>query len=469
MNAQKDGLPMPRRLLAICAVSFGQALCIMDGSVANIVLPTIASDLHVDNAAAVLVITVYQLVLLMALLPLSALGDKIGHNRLYRLGLLLFSVATALCFIAHNLPVLLVIRALQALGAAAVLSVSMAIVKAIYPAHQLGRGLALNTIVGASAGALAPTLGGFILGFAPWPFVFAVGAPLGIVSLLLDKALPPSEPKGGSYDLGGALLCAAMFGLTIVGVEYANQGGAWRIAAAVVAAGLVVGFFFVRRERGRARPLMPVDLLARPDLALSLTGAALIYMGFTVLIVVLPFQLQQGHGFTSIEVGTLMASMPIASFFIGPFAGLLSDRFRPDRLALFGSLLAVVAALALAHLPAEAGRIDILWRLVLLGVGVSFFTGPNTRLFIGAVPGDRTAAASGLIATTRLMGQTLGATTATLLLAIGLRDPGVTQMTVAGLFLAAGASCLWRPTTRRSEPRWRRKDAGEGQVGAVHR
>ena len=80
MTAEEDGLPMPRRLLAISAVSFGQALCIMDGSVANIVLPTIASDLRVDNSAAVMVVTIYQLVLVMGLLPLSALGDKIGEN-----------------------------------------------------------------------------------------------------------------------------------------------------------------------------------------------------------------------------------------------------------------------------------------------------------------------------------------------------------------------------------------------------
>ena len=448
MNAEENGLPMPRRLLAICAVSFGQALCIMDGSVANIALPTIASDLRVDNSAAVMVVTIYQLVLVMGLLPLSALGDKIGHNRLYRLGLLVFSVATGLCFIADNLPLLLVIRAMQALGAAAVLSVSMAIVKAIYPPHQLGRGLALNTIVGASAAALAPTLGGFILGVAPWPFIFVIGAPLGIISLLLDKALPPSEPKGGSYDVWGALLCAAMFGLTISGIEYANQGGSWRMAVAIVVAGLLLGFFFVRREFGRTRPLLPVDLLVRPTLALPTAGAVLIYTGFTIVIVVLPFQLQQTHGFSPIEIGTLMASIPVASFFVAPAAGILSDRIRPERLALFGSLMSAIAAVALARLPAVASQLEILWRLTLLGVGVSFFTSPNTRMFIGAVPQDRTAAASGLVATTRLMGQTFGATAATTLLALGLHESGLSQMIVAALFLLAGATCVARLTAR---------------------
>lgn len=441
MKAAEDGLPMPRRLLAISAVSFGQALCIMDGSVANIALPTIASDLGVENSAAVLVVTVYQLVLLMGLLPFSALGDRIGHIQLYRLGLVIFSVATGLCFIADSLAMLVFIRAIQALGAAAVLSVSIAIVRAIYPSHQLGRGLALNAIIGSSAAVLAPTLGGFILAVAPWPYVFAVGAPLGIISLLLDKALPRSDPQRTPYDIRGALLCAAVFGLTVSGIEYANMGGSVNVAVPIVLAGLLLGFFFVRRERGRTRPLMPVDLLARPPLALPALGSLLIYMGFTIVTVLLPFKLQQDHGLSPSEIGGLMASMPLTSLFLAPVAGILSDRIQPERLGLFGAVVSLIAAIALAHLPAGAGHLEILWRLILFGIGLSFFTAPNTRMFIGAAPRDRSAAASGLIAAARLTGQTLGATATATLLAIGLEKTILSQLVVTALFIFAGGTC----------------------------
>src|SRR3954453_2271686 len=136
-----EGLPFPRRYWAIGAISFGTALVGMDGAIPSVALPTIAHDLHVGGSAAVLVVTIYQLVLVMTLLPFSALGDRLGHRRLYQIGQVVFTTASLLAFFARSLPFLLVVRAAQALGAAAALSVSTAMVRAIYPPRQLGRGL----------------------------------------------------------------------------------------------------------------------------------------------------------------------------------------------------------------------------------------------------------------------------------------------------------------------------------------
>lgn len=166
-----DGLPMPRRFLAVLAISLGNALVIIDGAMPTVALPTLSRDLGVPSASAVLVITVYQLVLVTMLLPLAALGDRIGHSRLYTRGMMVFTAASILCFFAKSLPFLLVIRMVQALGAASALSVSTALIRTIYPSKQLGRGLGINSVVAASSAALAPTLGGFILAVAPWPWV----------------------------------------------------------------------------------------------------------------------------------------------------------------------------------------------------------------------------------------------------------------------------------------------------------
>src|SRR6187399_3778326 len=135
-----DGLPKPRRYWAIAAISFGTALLVLDGAIANVALPTIARDLNVTNAAVTNVVAVYQLVLVMALLPFSSLGDRIGHRWFYQAGQLLFLVASALCLFANGFIVLLLLRALQALGAAMALSVSAAMLRQIYPAKQLGSG-----------------------------------------------------------------------------------------------------------------------------------------------------------------------------------------------------------------------------------------------------------------------------------------------------------------------------------------
>jgi len=246
-----DGLPTPRRYLAILAISFGTALAVIDGSVVTVALPTLARDLGVHASTAVLVVTVYQLVLVMTLLPFSALGSRIGLRRLYQYGQLAFLVATVLCFFARSLAFLLLVRSIQALGAGAALSVSSALIRSTYPARQLGRGLAIGNIVVSTSIAIAPTLGGVVLSVASWPWIFAAASPLALLSLLLGRqALPDPAPHNEPYDVLGALLCAATFGLTIAGLESAVRGNSPVRSTAIVAAGLVIAFFFVRRELG---------------------------------------------------------------------------------------------------------------------------------------------------------------------------------------------------------------------------
>ncbi|HEY4975340.1 MAG TPA: MFS transporter, partial [Steroidobacteraceae bacterium] len=243
-----DGLPTPRRYLAILAISTGTALAVIDGSVVTVALPTLAHDLGVHASTAVLVVTVYQLVLVMTLLPFSALGSRIGLRRLYQYGQLAFLVATVLCFFARNLPLLLLVRAIQALGAGAALSVSSALIRSTYPARQLGRGLGIGNVVVSSSIALAPTLGGLVLSVASWPWIFAAASPLALLSLLLGrKALPDPVPRDEPYDVRAAVLCALTFGLIISGLESAVHGGPPLVAAALVGIGAVIAVVFVRR------------------------------------------------------------------------------------------------------------------------------------------------------------------------------------------------------------------------------
>ena len=127
------GLEKPRRYFAIFAISCGTALMVMDGALPNVALPTIARELNIDSSSAIMIVSVYQLVLVMTLLPLSALGGRIGLRKMYQLGLCLFIGASLLCFFAPSFPLLLAARALQALGAAAALSVASALIRSIYP------------------------------------------------------------------------------------------------------------------------------------------------------------------------------------------------------------------------------------------------------------------------------------------------------------------------------------------------
>jgi MFS transporter, DHA2 family, multidrug resistance protein len=440
-----DGLPTPRRYLAILAISCGTALAVIDGSVVTVALPTLAHDLGVRASTAVLVVTVYQLVLVMTLLPFSALGTRIGLRRLYQYGQLAFLVATVLCFFARNLPFLLVVRAIQALGAAASLSVSSALIRSTYPARQLGRGLGIGNVVVSSSIALAPTLGGLVLSVASWPWIFAAAAPLGLLSLLLGRrALPEPQPRDEPYDVRAAVLCALTFGLIISGLESAVHGGSMLIAAAVVAAGAVIAVVFVRRELESKIPILPVDLLMRPVVGLSALGGLLVFIAAMTFMLSLPFRLQQHYGFAPEEVGAMITPWPLATLLIGPTAGMLSDRFPAGILGGIGMAIAAAGLLSLAFLPAHLSHFDLVWRMALSGAGFGLFVAPNARLIIHSAPHQRAASAGGLISTTRLTGQTLGATVLAALLSVGVGTGPVPALLAAGLAVLAGICSVAR-------------------------
>jgi len=438
------GLPTPRRYGAIAAISCGSALVVIDGAIATVALPTIARDLHVAPSAAVTVVTVYQLVLVMMLLPFSALGERIGLRKLYQIGLLVFTVATALCFFAKSLPFLLVVRAIQAGGAAAALSVSSALIRQIYPSRHLGRGLGFNSVIVSCSAALAPAVGGLVLGLGPWPWVFASAVPFAILSLALGRMLPDPPGRSEPYDVLGAVLCAAMFGLVIGGLESGVHGDSPVVSAAIVLAGAAIGVIFVRRELGEAKPILPVDLMMRPVLGLSVLGAFTAFTASMTLILSLPFRLQTGYGFTPAEVGAVITPWPLTTMIVAPTAGILSDRYPAGLLGGIGMMLSIAGLIAMAFLPAHPVWFDVAWRMSLTGAGFGLYLAPNARLIVGSAPAHRAAAAGGLTSTTRLTGQTTGATLAATLLALGLGTGATPPLVSASLAFIAGLCSIAR-------------------------
>ena len=446
-----SGLPTPRRYTAILAVSLGTILTTIDGSIVNVALPTLARDLHVQPSAAVMVITIYQLMLMMTLLPFSALGDRYGHRTMYQYGQLIFVVATLLCFFAESLPFLVLVRGFQALGAAAALSVGPAMIRSIYPSSQLGRGLSLNTIIATAAASIAPTVGGAILAFAPWPWLFAIVVPFGLLSILIGrKSLPEGKRHDEPYDVLGAVLCAAMFGLSISGLESAVNGDSPVVSAALVALGIGLGVFFVRRELGQTRPVLPVDLLRLKTIALPTFGSLAAYLGMMMVTVTLPFRLQQEFHFSPAAAGAMLAPMPLISLVVAPTAGLLSDRYPAGALGAIGMAIVTAGMVSLAFLPASPDHFDILWRVSVCGLGTGMFFSPNARQIVASAPATRTAAAGALFSTTRGVGQTLGATLVAALLALGAGAGPAPSLIAATLAIIAGLCSLavLRPATR---------------------
>ena len=384
-------------------------MAVLDGAIANVALPTIARELGASPASSVWVINAYQLTITILLLPLAALGDRIGYKCIYIPGLALFTVGSVGCALGGTLPLLIAARVFQGVGAACIMSMNAALVRATYPAKMLGRGIGYNAMVLSMSAAVGPTLAALILSVASWQWLFLINLPIGIAALIVGRqSLPDPHGHGRRFDWASALLSAAMMGLTVSGAEAFARGSS-AIGTAMVAAGLVSGAALVWREWGEPTPLMPLDLLRIPVFSLSIGASIVSFAAQMLAYVAIPFLFQSVLGRSVFATGLLMTPWPIAVGIAAPFAGRLADRVNAGLLGGIGLAIFAAGLFFLSRLGASPGDFDITWRMAVCGLGFGLFQSPNNRTIVSAAPKPRSGAAGGMLATARLLGQTAGA------------------------------------------------------------
>ncbi|WP_422001812.1 MFS transporter [Reyranella sp.] len=436
-----DGMPpgLPR-VLAVATITIGLTMSVLSNSMTNLALPYIAHDLGITAESSIWIVNATQIALIICLLPVAALADIVGYRHVYRFGLVLFSLASIGCAVAPSLGWLLVGRTLQGLGGAAIMSVQPALVRAIYPRAQLGRGLGFNTTVVATSLAAGPSIGAALLSITSWPILFAVYVPLGIVSFVLsERYLPHTTHTHRPFDFISAVLSGATFGLLIFGIDGVAHGHRLVVVVAEFATAAILGTVFVLRQRGLADPMMPIDVFRRPIFSLSISASTCTFTAQGLAFVSLPFFFHTVLGRDATDTGILLTAWPLALACVAPIAGRLADRHHPGLLGAIG-LAGMTAGLVLtALLPPDPSSADIMWRLVLCGAGFGIFASPNNRLMMNAVPRERSGSAGGIIATARTLGQTMGA--ALVAVVFGLFDfsgGGAAEAAQAAIWLGAG-------------------------------
>jgi DHA2 family multidrug resistance protein-like MFS transporter len=441
-----DGLPIPQRNWAITAIGLGITLAVIDSAIANVALPTIASDLHTDPALSIWIVNGYQLAITISLLPLSSLGDIIGYRRVYLAGLILFTIASLGCAFATSLPLLALARVIQGFGAAGIMSVNTALLRFIYPQRLLGRGIGINALVVAVSSAVGPTVASSILTVANWPWLFAVNVPIGIAAIAVGlRSLPHTKPSPHGFDVVSALLSAATFGLLIGSIDALGHGEGFPLFLAEMVAAIVLGIFLVRRQLALAAPLLPVDLLKIPIFALSVSTSISSFVAQMLAFVSLPFLIQNELHFSAVETGLLITPWPLAICIAAPLAGRLADRYSAGILGGIGLFCFAMGLLSFAFLPEHPGYVDIGWRMALCGFGFGIFQSPNNRAMLSAAPKERSGGASGMLGTARLLGQTTGAALAALLFArLPHQAPTVGLLISSGFALVAAVVSLAR-------------------------
>jgi len=404
-----DGLPVPRRYWAIAAIVLAISMSVLDSTIANIALPSIARGFRATHAASVWVINAYQLAILVALLPLASLGEVVGYRRISQTGLVVFTAASLACAFAPSLAWLSAARVIQGLGAAGIMSVNAALVRFTYPQHMLGRAIGINAFVVATSAAIGPTVASAVLAVAQWRWLFAINVPIGIVTIAIAVwALPTTERVAGKLSYVGTALSAAAFVLLVTGMQTFAHEQTVLLAIAQIAGGCICAYALVRHELGSAVPLVPFDLLRIRLFRLSVATSICSFIAQMAALVALPFELQQ-LGRSPVQTGLLMTPWSVAVALTAPVAGRLADRHHAGTLGGAGLVTLSVGLLLLATVPHPGTAWDFIWRTAICGAGFGLFQSPNNRAMLASAPRARSGAAGGMLSTARLLGQTVGA------------------------------------------------------------
>jgi DHA2 family multidrug resistance protein-like MFS transporter len=408
-NIVADGIEPERRRRAYTAVSLATAMSVLDASIANMALPTIARELHVSAASIVWVVNAFNLAVTATLFAAAGYGSSLGMTRIYRVGVVAFTAGSLLCALSGSFPLLVAARVVQGIGAAMVVAIQPAMVRAIFPRAEMIRALGWSSLVVALTTAAAPTIGGLILAVLPWPWLFGLSVPFACIAIVLGaKTLPDPPGHHERIDLASVAASAAGFSLLVYGIDGFSRHDSLLAIACESLAGAVIFVWFVRRQFALARPIVALDLFRIPAFASAAGTSFAAWVGWGMGFVTLPFVLQLDRGYSPLIAGLLLTSWPLGTALSSPIAARATRRFSVRRLASSGLALTGCAFAGFAVFSHAAPVAVILLLGALAGIGFGCFQAPNNNELLGVGPLEKSTSAGALLAVLRVSGQTLG-------------------------------------------------------------
>ncbi len=419
------------------------------GSALNLSIPDMGEYFHVSASLVGWMVTAYMLTVAALSVPFGRIADLTCRKRILVIGILIFSLSSAAAVFGVSMWMLILLRITQGIGGAMIFSTNTAVLISAFPGKERGKVLGYSiasTYVGLSAG---PVAGGFLNHNLGWRSIFAVTAAISIVVLIIAWSKLPRdecERKGSSYDMPGNLLYIAMIVLTMYGLSELRLQA---LPIAILVCGLIFGVFFVMRELKTEDPAVQVRMF-KQNLAYSFSNlAALFNYGATFAIgYLMSIYLQVVMGYSSQAAGLILIVQPGLMAVLSPYAGRLSDRISPFKLASFGMGLCAAGVLICAFVGLHTPLWVIIAALFVTGVGFAFFSSPNTNAVMACVEQQDYGVASSILATMRSIGHTSSMVIVTVIVgrymgsqALTDAEPALLIKTMHTAFLIFAAIC----------------------------
>ena len=392
------------------AIAMGIFLATIDGSIVNVALPTLTTELATDFATVQWVVLAYLLTITTLQAIVGRLADMYGRKVFYNSGFVVFTIGSLLCGLAPTVGWLIAARVVQGVGAALILALGLAIVTEAFPPGERGRALGVAGSIVSIGIVTGPTLGGLIIENLSWHWIFFVNVPIGILGTYLAwRNVPNSRPVGGQqFDLGGAAtLCVFLLAFLLSLTTGQQQGFTSPQALGLFVTAVFFLATFIIIERRHPQPIIAPSLFASRLFRVNVATGFLVFIGLGSGVLI-PFYLEKTLGYGVQQVGLLLAVLPIALGITAPISGTLADRFGSRPISVLGLSVTMLGYLALGTLTTETTAVEFILRYLPLGIGVGLFQSPNNSAIMGSVPRERLGIASGLLAITRSLGQTVG-------------------------------------------------------------
>ncbi|GAA3466523.1 MFS transporter [Nonomuraea roseola] len=403
----------PSPAWVLTALSLSMLLPSLGTSIANVGLPNMAVAFGAAFNEVQWVVIAYLLAVTTLIVGVGRLGDLAGRRRLLLTGIAVFTLATLLCALAPNLPLLVAARALQGVGAACMMALTMAFVGDTVPKDRTGSVMGLLGTMSAVGTALGPSLGGVLIAVFGWRSIFLAGVPLGLLALALSfRLLPGSAPAAGSarrrFDTVGTALLAITLGAYALAMTIEGNSFGRLAIGLLVASGAGLALFVITESRVSS-PLLTLSMLRDPVLAGGLTTSALVSAVMMATLVVGPFHLALALGLDPAFVGLAMSAGPAVSALTGVPAGRATDRFGAETMVVVGLCGIIGGTVVLSLMPTAAGVIGYVLPLVAVTAGYALFQAANNTAVMKDVSPTQRGLVSGMLNLSRNLGLMTGA------------------------------------------------------------